>query len=289
MHMPRKTRPHALNRAFTIIEMLVVIALIGVLTGMISVVLIKARQRSVQVECAENLHQIGRAVTAFMLDNGSAYPQLYSDTDGNSVASLSDATITPWWLRLHNDVMPNAALEPDDLPDQLPTTLKIFHCRMAKGAEITGTTDLEKLTSLNASISYGLNFDVKKADATPYECVAKSDGSYPDLDTANGKAPATSGDRESDPYTRSDIKRPSEFVLISEADSDNGAGGRIRCNATSNATHAAPVIGRHAGEANVLFADIHVEMIQVEGDDSDALAWTVLLNQNTPLWTLPND
>jgi prepilin-type processing-associated H-X9-DG protein/prepilin-type N-terminal cleavage/methylation domain-containing protein len=46
----------------------------------------------------------------------------------------------------------------------------------------------------------------------------------------------------------------------------------------------APIVGRHSGYANVLFADFHVEAVQIVPGQTAA---NMNINYNTPLWTLP--
>ena len=46
----------------------------------------------------------------------------------------------------------------------------------------------------------------------------------------------------------------------------------------------APIVGRHGGYANVLFADWHVEAIEIVPGQTTA---NLNINYNTPLWTLP--
>lgn len=58
-----------MRRAFTLIELLVVIGLIGVLISLLLPSLRMARESAVTVKCASQLHQIGVAMQAYLLEN----------------------------------------------------------------------------------------------------------------------------------------------------------------------------------------------------------------------------
>jgi prepilin-type N-terminal cleavage/methylation domain-containing protein len=60
-------------RGFTLIEMMVVIAIIGVLAGLLLVALGPARQRARTFQCAHNLRQLGQAMDQYVTTN-QRYP-----------------------------------------------------------------------------------------------------------------------------------------------------------------------------------------------------------------------
>lgn len=65
---------HADNRnGFTLIEILVVIAIVGILAALLFAPMARARSRAGQVQCASNLHQTGLALQGFLSDS-QAYP-----------------------------------------------------------------------------------------------------------------------------------------------------------------------------------------------------------------------
>jgi len=287
-------------------------AIVGILAATLAAVLISARRTSLQVECSENMRQIGTALNAAMFSKGLAYPPLYNTYDPDKaewtpVGQVWDGTNgVPWWARVYEEMQGASRLDADpatpdvlDLPGQLPLGLRVFHCRAAPPLKqpTPGDPNDANLRGLDASISYGINFDVahEEADWEPYRCVPKSAPNYPALDNP----PTTAGDNDPDLLHHMEIKSPSEFILISEADVENGRGGRIAAQAADagagNRLYPAPIVGRHNGRANVLFADGHVEVWQAPSPSewrtlgSDAGGWQKAVNNNTPLWTLPND
>ena len=58
-------RTRAGSRAFTLVEMLVVIAIIGILAGLLMPALTRARESGRQTACMNNLRQLGMAFQAY--------------------------------------------------------------------------------------------------------------------------------------------------------------------------------------------------------------------------------
>jgi len=285
--------------------MLVVMALVGILSGIIGVAIMMARQSAIRITCSENLHGIGTQLQGILLSDGGDYPALYENQDGDSIpvygaGNWDGGNGIPWWARVHKTFSGAAKLDREDpatptpaeldLPRPLPDSLRVFHCRAAPPLKnpAPSKSNKENVVALDHSISYGLNFDVMRDDShntTHYQCVDKSNPNYPDLDAL--AEPTDAADRKPDRLRWADIKNPAEFVILTEADSEHQTGGRVRCEATQDSgSDEAHVVGRHGGKANVLFADNHVESWDVL---EHAATWAKDINKNTPLWTLPND
>ncbi|MCC6729801.1 MAG: type II secretion system protein [Chthonomonadales bacterium] len=62
------------SRAFTLIEVLLVVAIIGVLAGLILALLEPVRERSREAVCTSNLRQIGQAYAMYAADYDGAEP-----------------------------------------------------------------------------------------------------------------------------------------------------------------------------------------------------------------------
>ena len=81
------------RRAFTLVELLVVVGIIAVLIAMLMPALGKVRKHSREVKCAANLHTIGQALTM--------YTQAYGYYPGAAVIrQLSAETWALWPVRL---------------------------------------------------------------------------------------------------------------------------------------------------------------------------------------------
>jgi prepilin-type N-terminal cleavage/methylation domain-containing protein/prepilin-type processing-associated H-X9-DG protein len=85
---------HRQSPGFTVIELLVVVAIIALLVAMLLPSLQQARAHAKTVMCSTNMHHVGTAMANYLYVSGSVYPASYlypSDDEGTwSIASQED-------------------------------------------------------------------------------------------------------------------------------------------------------------------------------------------------------
>jgi prepilin-type processing-associated H-X9-DG protein/prepilin-type N-terminal cleavage/methylation domain-containing protein len=101
------------NRAFTVIELLVVISVVGVLMGVLMPSLARARQRSKAVSCLSNLRQLAIASQLYLNDNDGFYPIAYMNkfTDSEFISYAWDFTRIQKFVPFEQVVIPGILWE----------------------------------------------------------------------------------------------------------------------------------------------------------------------------------
>src|SRR3954454_5042737 len=116
------------RRAFTLVEMLVVIGIIGVLAALLLAALGPARNTALRMSCSHNLRQLALAVEEFHVANG-CYPAsrtFWNDAgykaSGNLPVTWNTASARPQTLSWVHELMPY--IEKQDMRDAVEANLK---------------------------------------------------------------------------------------------------------------------------------------------------------------------
>jgi prepilin-type processing-associated H-X9-DG protein/prepilin-type N-terminal cleavage/methylation domain-containing protein len=225
------------NSAFTLIELLTVIAIIGILAALLLPALSRSMQRAHQIHCVNNLRQIGIGIQNFVTDN-RVYPTFRggsNDNDDNSGL----------WFR---------QIERGGFDDSKPKTNffndGVWLCPSAK-------------VDFNYFTSYGYNtFGVAPIGHTgsiskmPQNIPLGFEGFY------NGRLPLI-------PVKESEVASPNDMMAVG----DSVVGGLDFMRQDLNYLEKHGASARHQGKLNVVFCDGHVESPTLQflfEDTSDA-------------------
>lgn len=70
-----------MRTAFTMVELLVVVAIIAILAALVFPVFTRAKEQAKQTQCMSNLRQIGNAIGLYMADHDDMFPQAVDASD----------------------------------------------------------------------------------------------------------------------------------------------------------------------------------------------------------------
>ncbi len=98
------------NQAWTLIEVVLVIAVLAVLAAMFLPVMAAAKRRAQRINCVSNVKQLNLAFRVWEGDNNNQYPMSVSATNGGAVESPVTANVAGYF-----QVMSNRLANPDAL------------------------------------------------------------------------------------------------------------------------------------------------------------------------------
>lgn len=139
------------KKGFTLVELLVVIAVIIMLAGFLLPVLGKAREQGLRTSCMNNLKQIGLAIALYRLDYNDAFP---ADLDVlYDAANLEGSYID----NLKVFICPSTGTQLSDLGG-VPTGGDYSYTRPVPG-DVSGTFMVEDTTTVHSGGRNKLSID----------------------------------------------------------------------------------------------------------------------------------
>lgn len=227
-----------MQSGFTLVEMLVVIAIIAILASLLIPTINKARDSAQSVKCMSNLRQIGGMTEAYLADSGNRFPPSWSWDNGPSGGGGST-----WleWLVAETQFgwdfdKARAAISSGQVPSRCPVrTMSDAAYQAANG----GREDW---------YSYGINY--RFIDGIP---------TMPD------------GEFHQEMKSRLAVQKPSQTIYVADSKAETGQGSLI-----NSGWDAAYPADRHQGRANVLWLDGHVtsELLSWLTDPANDWYWS---------------
>lgn len=228
------------RNAFTVFELLTVVAIIGILAALLLPTLSRSKGTAQRIQCISNLHQMGLSLQG-MLENNHCYPTIVASVEG------VPETYETWM----------AQVEREGFGVTQPATnffeIGVWRCSSAKWSAAT----VEKVSP---QAFYGYN---------RYGVV--SPGNATNEFGLQGRYDAAAGSRI--PVTEAEVAVPSDMIAIGDC---YNATVELHRTRLSEAAKMGNIGTRHLGKANVLFCDGHVESLDVnslfEGTSDGELA-----------------
>jgi prepilin-type N-terminal cleavage/methylation domain-containing protein/prepilin-type processing-associated H-X9-DG protein len=224
------------RNGFTLIEVLVVVAIIGILAALVLFGVSRTKEKAQRIQCANNVRQLGQAMQLFIVDT-HVYPLMMNS--GYWKGKYTEH-FTSWNAALENEISAHfpragwiepkgvwdcpAAKRPSDYPSKMVYTKYGYNAYGLSGRGDTNTLGLG-----------GHRYPVDIASSAP-------------------------------PLKESEVPNPSEMMAIGDGFQggkgivQDGVGALWRTYDTrGDSMSTARSLSRHQGKASVVFCDGHVE------------------------------
>ena len=225
------------SRAFSLVELLVVIGIIGILAALVLTTVSQGKNKAKGIQCVGNVRQLGQALQLFVADQ-HVYPLLLNPDYFKGQYSEHFST---WNAALENQISKNFPR-----PDWQNDPKSVWHCPSAKPPA--------DLPSNEGYQDYGYN---------GYGMSSLREEKILGL---GGRFHNSTNGRFEPPVAEGEITNPSEMMALGDGFTghqglvqDGRAGLWRNIDAQGNSESTKRSESRHQGRANVVFCDGHVE------------------------------
>ena len=165
-------RPHSNHRGFTLVEMAVLVAVIGIIAAILLPVFASVRENGRRTACLSNERQVGMAMMLYVADNGETFP--------SGKISPCDCWVSQVRPYVRDDALFRCPSDRSDLPSGDATLVVSYG--MNKGLGWTRSASTigmagQGLSDLTASARTVLFFEVENSGVTPTNAPHMIDGS----------------------------------------------------------------------------------------------------------------
>ena len=235
---PAVTKP---RRAFTLVEMLVVIAIIAILASLLLPALAVSKKKGQQTKCLSNLHQLGLSMMMYIDDNQGAFAGIASVHLGFNAADWI------YW-RTNTAIYPPIEKSPI-VADTGSASAALFRCPLD---QISGA----RFTAPTADGPYLYSYSLTGYGTGGYAGFTNT--------TANLGMSTIFTARSKFIFKQTAVNNPTLKIMFAEEPGgpwDSPTGG-VGINDGRWMPGQDPLTNRHQGNANVTFADGHAEAVK---------------------------
>jgi prepilin-type N-terminal cleavage/methylation domain-containing protein/prepilin-type processing-associated H-X9-DG protein len=229
--------------AFTLLELLVVIAIIAILASLLLPVLSAAKKRAAQAACVNNLKQLGLGMQMYVDDNRDTFPGMASQHSGFQASD--------WIYWRTNTAYPQVQQSPIVIT-LANASAKLFRCPL----DTDDSARIAQADGVNGPYLYSYSL-------TSYDVTSTVDANGNSHDINPGMS-SNFANGEKLPFTMAAVRNPGQKIMFAEevasnSNSDNPTGASVINDGRWLPANGDPLTARHGGKGDVTFADFHVE------------------------------
>ena len=235
-------------RAFTLVELLVVIATVAILAALLLPALAAAKAKADRISCISNLRQWGQAILMYADDNGQSYPA------PRELSYVATPDHNPVWSEMYAVEMQNQQEGTSIGRSAWFNSLPLYVGGKALWQYGTNTQ------AINSWIAGPSIFKCRTSDSTPRDPASDPDPTFGPTFNYGINARISYPSPPETPFKITDALNPSAFVSFSEERTHTREVpyyGNNPTDVSSSYNFTTRFSGRHNAGGNIVFGDGH--------------------------------